>query len=420
MHPKPREVKLAAKRNGILNHVFQSEGCLRFDLARCLNINATMVGNYVTDLINDEILMETDPNNNYQGRVPLRINPELGCFLGLDFESLRARAVLCNFAGEIIEQKEVLFEAGITRESVLQKIVHLAKNLANRAKVPLVAVGIAAPGFVDSKAGRVLHYQLLEDFDQVPIRDRFETHFDVPVFVEHNIRAITYAELLRGSGKGNHNFICLAVRSGVALGMVFGGKVYSGKNSFAGEVGYLVFPTPKGAELASDLISTKKFVDATKKQMKTGEMSARYHDLLQKKEFSLQDIMAAADDGDNFFKTQLDQLGRHLGMVAASLANLLAPEKIILTGDAPVYSQQVQHQMEKSFREFTVPQILNNVYMENGILGEYAGALGVAWLGFSQVFPTEEQTLIQLSKKNALKSNLREMPIGGIHRSPTS
>lgn len=421
MHPKPREVKLAAKRNGILGEIFQSRGSLRFDLARRLNINATMVGNYVTDLLSDGILIETDPNNNFQGRVPLRINPELGCFLGLDFEALCARAVLCDFAGGIIEQQEIFFETGISREDVLEKIVLLAKGLTSRAKTPLVAIGIAAPGLVDCKAGRILHYQLLENFDQVPVRDCFEAHFDVPVFVEHNICAITYAELLRGSGKGSHHFINLAVRSGVALGMVFEGKLYKGKNSFAGEVGCLVFPTEKGPKLAADLISAKGFVDAVMKQMKTGKKSAHYHDLLQEKgELSLQDIVIAADEGDTFFQAQLDQLGSHLGMVAASLANILAPEKIVLTGEVPVCSPRVRRQMEQSFREFTLPQILNNVYMEDGTLGTYAGALGVAWLGFPQVFPVEEQILIQLSKENILKSNLRELPIGGIHRTPAS
>ena len=417
MHPKPREVKLAAKRNGILNDLFQNGESLRFDLARRLNINATMVGNYVTDLLDDEILIEAEPETTTRGRAPLRINPKQGCFLGLDFEALRARAVLCDFAGNVIEQKEIPFETGISREGLLQKIIALTTELASRAIAPLVMIGIAAPGQVDCEAGRVLHYRLLEDFDQVPIRNRFEEEFDVPVFVEDNIRAVAYGELLRGSGKGSRNFICLSVRSGVGLGIVIDGKLYTGENGLAGEVGYLVFPTSEGPKLATDLVSATGFVDATVKLLAMGKRSASYQKILQSRDdISLQDIVQAAEAGDRFLQTQLDQLGKHLGMIAANLANLFAPEKIVLTGEVPVCSQQVRQQMERTFRQFTLPQILNNVYLEEGTLGGYAGALGVAWLGFSRAFPVDEQRLIQLSKENALKSNLLEMPIGGINR----
>ncbi len=46
-------------------------------------------------------------------------------------------------------------------------------------------------------AGRVLHYRALPEFDQVPVQDRFEAVFDVPVFVEDNIRAVAYGEPMR-------------------------------------------------------------------------------------------------------------------------------------------------------------------------------------------------------------------------------
>ncbi len=415
MHPKPREVKFAAKRNGILNEVFQNGGLLRFDLARRLNINATMVGNYVTELMGDEILIEKESLTTSRGRAQLGINSELGCFLGIDFEALRARAVLCDFAGDVIEQREVSFTTGISRENVLKTIISLAKKLADKADAPLVTIGIAAPGQVDCEAGRVLHYQLLDDFDQVPIRDRFEEQFDVPIFVEDNIRAVAYAELMRGSGQRSKNFICLSVRSGVGLGIIIDGKLYTGENALAGEVGYMVFPTSDGPKTSTDLVSAKGFVDTTVKLLESGKKSALSQKILKNKEnISLQDIVKAAEEGDRFLQTQLDQLGTHLGMIAANLANLFAPEKVVLTGEVPVCSQQVRQKMERSFREFTVPEILNSAYLEDGTLGGYAGALGVAWLGFSRVFPVDEQTLIQLSKENALKTNLLEMPIGGV------
>ncbi len=406
MHPRPRETKLAIKKNGILNEVFRSGSCQRFDLARRLNINATMMGNYVEELISAGLLVEGDPAAASRGRAPLHLNPQRGCFLGIDFEALRARGILCDFAGEVLERKEVSFRNNISRENVLNRILKLAKELADRADRPLLSIGIAAPGQVDCESGRVLHYRLLSDFDQVPLRDRFEQAFETALFVEDNIRALAYAELLRGSGKGSRNFLCLAVRSGIGLGIVIDGKLYSGSNSMAGEVGYLVFNTTQGPQLATDLVSAKGFVDSTLKLINTQKMTTGRKQLLDKEEVTLADIISVAEAGDDVLLEQLKQLGKHLGMLTANLANLFAPEKIVLAGEVPNCSLVVRQQMERTFRQYTLPQILTTVYLEDGSLGGFAGALGAAWMGFTRIFPVDEETLIQQAKEKQQAKHL--------------
>ncbi|MEQ8788776.1 MAG: ROK family transcriptional regulator [Pirellulaceae bacterium] len=400
MHPRPRETKLAVKKNRILNEVFREGGCLRFDLARRLNINASMAGAYVEELLRDGLLVEGDPAAAPRGRAPLHPNPHHGCFLGLDFEALRARAVLCDFAGEVLYRKEAPFRSGVTREGVLKQIVTLARRVADRADRTLLSVGVAAPGQVDCDGGRVLHYRLLPDFDQVPIRDRFANAFAAPVFVEDNIRAVAYGELLRGSGRGARNFVCLAVRSGVGLGIVIDGKLYSGTNSMAGEAGYLVLSTAEGPRLATELVSAKGIVESTLRLLKSRASTAVRRELLERgDDLSLADIVAAADSGDDLLRQQMEQLGTHLGMLAANLANLLAPEKIVLTGEVPNCSPLVRQQMERTFRQFALPPILATAYLEDGVLGGFAGALGAAWLGFARTFPVDEEVLVRQARE---------------------
>ena len=397
MHPRPRETKLASKKNRILNEVFRSGRCSRLDLARRLNINASMVGGYVDGFLREGCLIECEPRASRPGRapVPLQLDPENGCFLGVDFEALRARSVLCDFAGQTLYQEEMLFDAGVSREQVLKRIVSMAGRLADRADRPLLSVGVAAPGQVDCRTGRVLHYQLLPDFDGAPVQDRFQEKFDAPVFVEDNIRALAFAELLRGSGRGGRNFLCLAVRSGVGLGIVIDGRLYVGANAMAGEVGYTVFPTPGGARTITDLVSAKGFVLETLRLLKSRQGGGTREQLLAKGEgLLLTDIVAAAEAGDELLHEHLERLGMHLGFMAANLANLFAPEKIILVGEVPGCSPIVRQTMERKFREFTLSPILTTAYLENGALGVFGGALGAAWLGFTRTFPEDEETLI--------------------------
>ena len=393
MHPRPRETKLIAKKNRILNEVFRSGTCSRFDLARRLNINATMVGNYVDDFLADGLLIEDEPVASGRGRVPvpLRINAGYGCLLGVEFEALRARAVLCDFAGNTIEEKRIPFGSAANRENVLRRIEKATRELIKSAKHPVLSLGIAAPGQVDCESGRILHYELLPDFSEVPLKERFEESFaDLPILVEDNIRAVAFGELLRGNGKGSRHFLCLAVRSGIGLGIVINGKLYSGSNTMAGEVGYTVFPVGDSTRTMTDLVSAKGFVERVRASLKSKKESPLRKRLLKKgADLSLSDIVEAADSGDEFFETHLTQLGSYLGMITANLANLFAPEKIVLAGEVPGCCPLVRQTMERSFRQHTLSQILKTVYLEDGELGSLAGALGAAWMGFGRVFPED-------------------------------
>ena len=188
---RPRRSKLIANKNRILNMIFREGSCSRFYLARKLNINASTIGNYVDDFLERGLLIEDHDGPTRRGRspVPMWLNPDYGCFLGVDFEALRVRTVLTDFAGEIIAQREIGLKAGLGREAVLKTVVDAAKQTAEKAgNGRLFALGIAAPGHVDCRQGRIVRYTLLPDFDDVRLLEYFQPHFDCPVFVEENIR----------------------------------------------------------------------------------------------------------------------------------------------------------------------------------------------------------------------------------------
>lgn len=413
-YPRPRETKLVAKKRGILNEVFRSGRVSRFELAQRLNINATMVGTYVSEFLDVGMLVEGKPIQSRPGRapVPLQLNPEYGAFLGLDFEALRARAVLCDFGGGVLHEEEVALPASPARETVLETIVELARTVADRADRPILTLGIAAPGQVDVRAGRILHYRLLPDFDQVPIQKRFEAEFHLPVFVEDNIRAVAYAEMLRGAGRGSRDFLCLAVRSGVGLGIVIDGRLYRGANALAGEVGYTVIPTEDGTELVTDLVSATGFVESTRVLLRAWQKTEGRQRLLDKgDELTLADLVAEAEAGDGLLQQCLEELGERLGMIVANLANLFAPEKIVLAGEVPTCSPLVRNALEQEFREHVLPQILKTTYLEDGRLGGVAGALGTAWLGFSRSFPEDEETILAQVRAGSAGTHAAELDV---------
>ena len=102
MHPTPRESQLRLKKNRILNTLFLEGEASRFAIAHRLTINASMVGKYVDEFLRQGLLLEDVRGKTRRGRIPVavRLNPDHGCFLGVDFEALRTRAVTASNAGE--------------------------------------------------------------------------------------------------------------------------------------------------------------------------------------------------------------------------------------------------------------------------------------------------------------------------------
>lgn len=398
MHPSPRKTKLAAKKHRILNEVFRSRSASRFELAQKLNINATMVSTYVEELLEYGYLIEENPASGSRGRapIPLKANPDYGCLMGLDFEALRARVVLSDFGGDILAKKEIFFPKNPTREGVIADIKSLALELGDQAQRPIVSFGVAAPGLVDSSRGQVLHYSLIPDFDDIDLITCFENVLTVEPFVEDNNRAMAYAELLRGAGQGCQDFLHLAIRSGVALGIVIGGKLHYGANSLSGQLGSNIWHGTGGRETVRDVVSVTGFVNSIRRLLTSRRNPPARQALVNKGELlELNDIATAADDGDEFLAEQLDLLGKNLGEIAVNLSMLFAPEKIVLGGDIPMSMQRVRESMESTFHRFRIQNSASAPILEDGQLGGFAGALGAAWMGFPRLFPEDEGMLIQ-------------------------
>jgi N-acetylglucosamine repressor len=391
--PRPRETKRTASRHRILNLIFREPRCSRLHLARRLNINATTIGNYVDDFLGQGVLGEDHRGGTRRGRspVPVWLNPAYGGFLGVDLEALRVRAVLVDFAGEVVAQQETGLRAGLAAEAVLGTVVDTARRTAALGgDRRLFAVGVAAPGRLDLARGRIVRYDLLSHFQDVPLLDLLRPYFDCPIYMEENIRALTLAELLRGGGRGHRHFICLAARSGFGMGLVIDGRIYAGHEGMAGKVGQTVFPVDGGVRTLTELVSAKGIVRQAIEALEAARKTAVRRQLLEKAgDLSLADLVAVAAE-DEVIRGLLERVGRDLGLVAANLANVLAPEKILLAGEVPSCSPVVRGSLEEWFRRATVPEVLEEIELADGALSGYAAALGAAYLGFLKTFPEDE------------------------------
>ena len=64
-------------------------------------------------------------------------------------------------------------------------------------------------------------------------------HFSIPAILQNDANACALAEWKFGAGRGTRNMVFLTFGTGLGAGIILDGKLYSGTNDNAGEVGHI-------------------------------------------------------------------------------------------------------------------------------------------------------------------------------------
>ena len=100
-------------------------------------------------------------------------------------------------------------------------------------------MGIGAPGSVDVDTGTVLYANNLE-FDNVPLGQMIHERTGLPVYVDNDANVAAWGEYCAGAGKGSSSMVMVTLGTGVGGGVVLNGKLLTGCNGAAAELGHFV------------------------------------------------------------------------------------------------------------------------------------------------------------------------------------
>lgn len=103
----------------------------------------------------------------------------------------------------------------------------------------IASVGLGSPGAINKEDG-VIEYSNNLKFDQVPACSMLSAALGKPVYIDNDANCAAFGEALAGAGKGVKNFVAITLGTGVGSGVVINGRIYSGANSIAAELGHTV------------------------------------------------------------------------------------------------------------------------------------------------------------------------------------
>ena len=98
---------------------------------------------------------------------------------------------------------------------------------------------LSAPGTVNRELG-VVEFSNNLYFNNFPLKRMLQERMKKEVIVENDANAAAYGEYQAGALKGARNALAITLGTGVGSGIIIDGKIYSGSNFCAGEMGHTV------------------------------------------------------------------------------------------------------------------------------------------------------------------------------------
>jgi N-acetylglucosamine repressor len=384
----------------IIKRVRSHDGISRVALARSLDLAASTAGTYVERLIKLGYIVEEKKPTRDAGRPPvlLRLNPHGGAFIGVDFEARNIRAVAVDFKDQPQCNAFRPVEPGEDAVAVMRKIEDAVEEVMPADRSRLLALGVGVPGIIDPVRGVGLSYKYIDEWHNVGVRDQLRKKFGVPVFIEHNIRAMALAEAWFGQGRGVRNFICVGVRSGIGVGLVLNGRLYRGEHYNAGIAGrwrcsvapetaawYGTTRANAGSVELQEVASARSIPRVIQAALAAGELS-----VLKRRsgEIPLADVIEAACQRDALTLRVVGQAALAIGQAVGRLALLTDPARVIMAGPltqlGDLFLRAVREEAVKTIGDtgFAAVEIVNST------MGDFGSALGAAALALEEWKPT--------------------------------
>jgi glucokinase len=158
--------------------------------------------------------------------------------IGLDIGATKTLGVLTDRDGQVLAQTRVPTAPGPS--GVLSTAISVVSELRSHDGGDLWSIGIGVPGLVDAAEGAVKHAVNLDlDGDWLPLRQQMEERLGQRVLVENDVNAAALGATALLPEGVPADLAYLSIGTGLAAGLVLGGRLRRGVHGAAGEIGHV-------------------------------------------------------------------------------------------------------------------------------------------------------------------------------------
>lgn len=380
----------------ILNLTREHGPVSRIELAKRSHISKVAVSEIINRLDEAGYILEVGKGESSLkgGKRPtlIKLNPDNGYVIGVEIKRQVTRIALANLESSILGLGHIQYKPDSPIDEVQGKIYDQIDHLLAEQKIErdkLISIGIAVPGFIDYRRGRLRFADTMKGWAGEPLASSFQERYQVPVILENDVKVITLGESLQGAGRGYQNLVCLWIGAGIGAGIMINGQIYRGHNGSAGEIGYWELRQHisrqydlkhlyENQHYLGEILSEASLLNALEKAagVINGQAAGAAGDP------GLEPLLRRAESGDTAIREVLNEYALLLGMVCSNMIKTFDPEMIILCGrvieESKYLLETVTHTVRRKLHEIPFDStaiVAGHLQKNAGIKGAIAMAL---------------------------------------------
>jgi glucokinase len=337
--------------------------------------------------------------------------------IGVDLGGTNVRAALVDRHGAL--QGEPIQQPSRAQEgfaATLDAIVHTITEAVGRAGIAwdaIGAIGVAAPGHIDSARGVVRwapnfgewREGLFHEWREVPLGDALQTRLGIPVRLGNDANLAALGEYYYGTGRGQaKGLVMLTLGTGIGGGVVLtreqvqgnadwqGGVLLVGASGGAGELGHtiILMNGPRCGCGAMGCIEALAKRDAIIERAREKMRRAPTSLLAQLCEgdparITPKLVSEACEQGDPIAREIWEETGSYLGVAVACFVNIFNPEVVAIGGQIAKAGAVLFDAIRRTARDYAIPTLLEMCRIVPAERIEDAGILGGAALAWQSL-----------------------------------
>ena len=307
------------------------------------------------------------------------------CF-GIDLGGTTVKIGLFTEEAKLIDSMEIPTRKEDDGSHILPDICEAIESKLVEKKITrdnLIGVGIGIPGPI-TKDGTVLNCVNL-GWGMFNVEEKLSQMLGgVKVKAGNDANVAALGETWQGGGRGFEDLILVTLGTGVGGGVIIGGKIITGSNGAAGEIGHIPAVYGEDAETCGcgkcgcleTVGSATGIVREAKKLLAKSSEDSKLRII---EDFSCKDVFDAAKEDDKIALEVVDKLAYYLGNSIAGIAAVTNPQVIVIGGGVCKAGKFLLDKIEENFCKNAF-HATKNAKFALATLGNDAGMYGAAAL----------------------------------------
>lgn len=386
-------------RGLVLQAVRTLQPTYRAEVSRRTNLNPATVTGIVADLLELGLLRETEgdlqPLGTLGGRPPmmLEINAEARRVLAIDLEPDCIRVGLVDLNMELLDYSEQMIDRLGEPGRVIDRICQLSKQLLKRAQPEGIdGAALSLPGLIDRQRG-VLHSSTnMPKWRDVQVGAAVAEAIGVAPIAERSVHCCAIYEDWVATDEPNSTKLILSLRTGVGMSIMRHGELYVGARGFDGEIGHTIVDIDgELCECGSrgcleTFLSASAINKRVKSLIKAGRCGQVKAAMDRGEPLHPGMVYRMAKEGDADCAEVVATIGRYLGIAAANMVNLLAPDSLVLCGSIDTADELILNAIKTQIDRSALPKMREHLQVRLARAKERTALLGAAALVARDLF----------------------------------